>query len=160
MRRRSLEERFWEKVNRSAFKGCWLWKGSTFHFGHGQFSVTQDGRRRNKKAHRVAWELTNGPIPDGLMVCHRCDNPPCVRPDHLYLGTAKDNHDDSWNKGRAFMQLRDDHPFKKLSDEQTLEALCLWEGGAYAREIAEYFGIARGSVWYVIERAHRLLGKE
>lgn len=88
-------ERVWERV---AFgPGCWEWQGGRDLKGYGRVTV---GTKR-KKAHRVIWELANGPIPDGMRVCHHCDNPPCVRPDHLFLGTDKDNADDRDAKGRT-----------------------------------------------------------
>jgi hypothetical protein len=81
----TFEHRFWSRVDRSA--GCWEWQGARNGAGYGV--VSRDGRDHG--AHRVAWELTHGPIPDGLFALHHCDNPPCVRPEHLYLGTAGDN---------------------------------------------------------------------
>ena len=85
---------FWNRVEKT--EGCWLWRGSRTTAGYGNVRVGP----KNKYAHRLAWELTNGAIPNGLHVCHRCDNPPCVRPDHLFLGTGKDNARDSMQKGR------------------------------------------------------------
>lgn len=73
---------------------CWIWTGARMRYGYFQYGKKLIG------AHRVAWELRNGPIPDGLYVLHRCDNPPCVRPDHLFLGTAADNTADMVAKGR------------------------------------------------------------
>lgn len=87
--------RFWSNVRRS--DGCWEWTGSKRGNGYGCLAV--GGRQVG--AHRVAWETQNGPIPEGLFVLHKCDNPPCVRPDHLFLGTAKDNAMDMARKGRA-----------------------------------------------------------
>lgn len=87
------EERFWAKVNKT--DGCWLWTASAWR-GYGIFWA--DGRRW--KAPRYSWALVNGPIPSGLMVCHRCDNPPCVRPSHLFIGTMSDNIRDAYAKGR------------------------------------------------------------
>lgn len=95
-----LNERFWAKVNKATGLGpdgeCWEWTGHLMKFGYGV--VRADGKVR--KAHRVSYALNNGPVPDDMMVCHRCDNPSCVRPDHLFLGTQQDNMDDRMAKGR------------------------------------------------------------
>ena len=88
-------DRFWSKVDCSG--DCWLWKHSTFHNGYGQFKVQE----RNLRAHRVAWEITHGGIPDGLFVLHSCDNPRCCNPAHLRLGTHRENMADMQRKGRA-----------------------------------------------------------
>jgi DNA-binding XRE family transcriptional regulator len=95
--------RFWDKVQmvrgvrKLAFPGCWEWCGSRFREGYGRIYV--GGRRIG--AHRYIWEQEHGPIPSGLSVLHRCDNPRCVRPDHLFLGTPLDNAQDMARKGRA-----------------------------------------------------------
>ena len=84
---------FWDHVAKG--DGCWEWTGSR-RAGYGRAIVNQ----KSVRAHRRAWVLTNGPIPDGLFVLHKCDNPPCVRPDHLFLGTQLDNRRDAVAKGR------------------------------------------------------------
>ena len=95
----SLKRRFWAKVAKS--DGCWEWTAEIGYKGYGRFCLWSLGKRSTVAAHRVAWELTSGPIPVGLMVCHRCDNRKCVRPDHLFLGTNQDNMTDMKNKGRS-----------------------------------------------------------
>lgn len=86
--------RFWSKVRRGS--SCWTWSGRIGDRGYGQF----DDGDRTLRAHRVAWTLTRGEIPAGMQVLHRCDNPACVRPDHLFLGTHDDNMRDMAAKGR------------------------------------------------------------
>lgn len=90
------EERFWHHVSKS--DGCWEWTAHRLRRGYGQISITH---RDKTSAHRFSWELHFGKIPEGLFVCHKCDNPPCVRPDHLFLGTHQDNVRDRDLKGRA-----------------------------------------------------------
>jgi hypothetical protein len=91
-----LPSGFWKNVNRNTRPGeCWIWYEGRRHHGYGRIGSLQEG------AHRVAWELTNGPIPDGLDVLHKCDNPPCVNPDHLFLGDQEANMNDMAAKGRA-----------------------------------------------------------
>lgn len=83
---RTAEERFWQKVDKS--EGCWLWTAATNPKGYGCFAPTPDNQMG---AHRFSYMLAKGPIPDGLFVLHRCDVPACVRPDHLFLGTQREN---------------------------------------------------------------------
>jgi hypothetical protein len=92
-----VNERFWGKVNMGNVDECWEWQALRQYQGYGQFRLSQP--RRQVQAHRFAWELTNGPIPDGIMVCHKCDNPPCCNPGHLFLGTHMDNMADMVTKG-------------------------------------------------------------
>jgi len=92
----SLERRFHVKYAKQPNDGCWLWTGSKHTTGYGGIRF----RGRMWGAHRVSWTLYRGEIPEGLSVCHTCDNPLCVNPDHLFLGNQKDNMLDARNKGR------------------------------------------------------------
>ena len=96
---KSLEQRFWPKVDKSNPDGCWLWTGATNRQGYGHLGPTTDAPF-TVLAHRLSYIMHQGPIPDGMFGCHRCDNKLCVRPDHIFLGTPKDNTQDMVRKGR------------------------------------------------------------
>lgn len=98
-----LERRFWSYVRKSMGHNCWVWFGSKNKKGYGQI---QQGPRGGRPllAHRLSWELHFGPIPENIMVLHTCDNFGCVRPDHLFLGTAADNTNDMIQKKRGHWQ--------------------------------------------------------
>ena len=91
-------DRFWDKVHKSA--DCWLWTGSKRHKGYGAFVWSENGEVVQGRAHRYSWIIHQGKIPEGICVLHKCDTPPCVNPDHLFLGTKADNNRDMRLKGR------------------------------------------------------------
>lgn len=103
--RNNTNERFWSKVNRNSSKGCWPWMASLTRSGYGNFWL--DDRLVN--ASRVAWIMARGRIPNGIIVCHTCDNRRCCRPDHLSLGTHGDNARDRELKGRSSHATGDRH---------------------------------------------------
>lgn len=94
---RPLEERFWAKVDKKGEDECWEWKAGKYKFGYGEFSYNG----KPESSHRISYILTHGSIPEGLFVLHRCNNPLCVNPRHLYIGTQFDNMKQKVNDGRC-----------------------------------------------------------
>lgn len=102
-------KRFWANVDQSGGPdACWPWTGATSPSGYGVITVRRDGGRDAVRTNRYAIELTHGPIPDGQFACHRCDNPTCCNPAHLFIGTPADNTRDGIEKGRIVGRLNPD----------------------------------------------------
>jgi hypothetical protein len=138
-------ERFWAKVGKT--ESCWLWTGSRLGRGYGMF------RHNGKtvKAHRIAWELEYGPVPQGLYVLHTCDNPPCVRPEHLFLGTQFANMRDMVSKGRCRPQGQRASP----SDEIARVIADRYAAGTTQRVLAVEFGWGQSTISRTIHRLTR-----
>ena len=112
---KTIEQKFWEKVK--VADGCWRWSAAKLPSGYG-FIGGGKGASKNHYAHRVSYEIHHGPIPDGMVVMHTCDNPECCNPDHLRIGTHKQNSQDMVAKGRATSGpglVGEQHPRSKLS---------------------------------------------
>jgi hypothetical protein len=147
--KKPLAERFWSKVDQSAGpESCWPWKGGTISVGYGEFYVNE--KCRTAYAHRIAYELTHGPILPTLMVCHRCDNPPCVNPAHLFLGTHNDNMADMRAKGRGAEGTRHGsrtQPHRRKLTAVEVQALRLARADGVPRlAVAKRFGVSPATV--------------
>lgn len=161
--------RFWSKVNTTA--ECWTWHGARNIQGYGQFSV--EGRMR--LAHRVSEEMARGALPSGLCVLHHCDNPPCVRPDHLFRGTRADNMRDMVAKGRYYgwttpdrvphgdnhysrrspeAMSRGEHHYGAKLTEADVQSIRLRyaKGGITQKTLAAEYGVGRVAILKVIHR--------
>jgi len=140
---------FWKKVEAGPFMDCWLWTASKLPDGYGRFAVN----RRLQLAHRVSWIIHNGPIPEGMLICHRCDCPSCVNPYHLYAGTASDNMQDMIRKDRRKPCKGEGHPITNLSNQKVLEIRKLWlEGSMTQLEIAKRFSVRTPAIWKIVHR--------
>lgn len=148
----SLDDRFWSKVERRGSNDCWPWTAAVRRPDEGYGAFWLNGR--HQPSSRVAYMLTKGDVPEGMVVCHRCDNPPCCNPGHLFVGTPKENDADRVAKGR---QARGSgNGFSKLTEEQVriIKAAKL-PGRApygYRAKLAEQFGVSRATITDVWSR--------
>lgn len=136
-----VEPRFWERVAKSS--GCWVWTSTLDTGGYGQLSVNGT----LTLVHRISWEMHYGPIPEGVLVLHKCDNPPCVRPDHLFLGDDYANIQDRNSKGR---QTRgENHPHAKLTDADVIRMRKLQLKGYSMVKLSTIFKMSYGQVYMI-----------
>lgn len=143
-----LAARIWASLDRSGGPAaCWPWKYKRSPRGYGQTIVAG----RDVRAHRVAWEVTHGPIPAGMVVCHHCDNPPCCNPRHLFLGDALDNVHDKVAKKRH--QVGERSHLAKLTEPDVVAILtALRDGTATKAELGRRYGVARGHIGKIAAR--------
>lgn len=154
--RQNPEAYFWSFVQKADGDACWLWTKSTSRYGYGQQFWT-DGK--NWIAHRLAWTLTHGAIPKSVCLCHRCDNPACVRPSHMFLGTQADNLADMRAKGRGFdfptEKRGEKNPRARLTDNDVREIRRRHAAGESIKRLGKAFNYAhtnisaiiRGKIW-------------
>lgn len=142
-------QRFWARTDRSG--ECWLWTGSTRAYRYG--SVRWGPQWRVEAAHRVAWELTYGTIPKELEVCHRCDVPLCIRPDHLFLGTQADNMQDCVQKGRRDTMPRGERHHKaKLTATDVRSIRSRHAEGETLTALGREYGVTKENLHSVVTR--------
>ncbi len=147
---KTTRRRFYSHLKKEK-SGCWVWRSTIVWNGYGRMWYCGQGIR----AHRMSWMLHRGPIPKGLWVLHKCDNPPCVNPDHLFVGTRSDNMRDAKRKGRAFHPSTDrpeclprgeTSHFSKLKEKQVLQILNLLYAGVRVCEIVDLTGIKNQTI--------------
>lgn len=140
--------------------GCWEWKGERNFKGYGRVYI----RGKQLRAHRLSFELSHGPVPPGLFVCHHCDNPPCINPAHLWAGTRSENMRDAWAKGRLNLpRCVSGHRFgfgnvpanAKLSDVALFVVRAAFARGAHPSVIATAFGVCDRTVRDVVRGRQR-----
>ncbi len=157
---RPLAERFWEKVDKNGpvlrpeLGPCWIWTASLTRDGYGLIGAGGPGPTPNlRRAHRVAWELEHGAIPDEQQVCHRCDNRACVRHDHLFLGTNLENQADAKRKGRTRRGERQNKARLTESDVREIRQRYAEDSGWISvRLLARRFGVTPPQILKVARR--------
>lgn len=139
-------ERFWSKVNKDGpihpiHGQCWIWTAGRYINNYGAFWLNKYLRR----AHRVAWVIEHGDIPNGILILHKCDNPPCVRLDHLFDGTPKDNMIDKVLKGRE-THVRGNH---KLTEKEVAEIRIRRSSGESRASVARLFNVCDATIYFI-----------
>ncbi len=138
---KTTEDRFWEKVQKT--DDCWIWLGAKSG-GRGYISISG----KMVSAPRFSFMLHKGDIPKNICVCHTCDNPACVNPQHLWLGTHSQNMEDMVRKGRI---KGEKHPRAKLTEEQVLEIKRLYATGKYTqRKLGAMYGVNKTPIGYIL----------
>lgn len=143
--------RFWEKVQKT--DTCWIWTGGTFKFGHGRFWVK--ALNNGHYTHRIAFFLKYGHLPKPPQcILHNCpggDNPRCVNPDHLWIGTRADNNQDKASKGRAWSHQGEDNKCAILTEKQVLEIKEKYATGAFTQtELGKLYGVSQSNVYLIV----------
>lgn len=145
----NIDERFWSKVNVGNFDECWEWQASRNNDNYGTFRVGT----KIKSSHRVCWELSYGKIPDGQQVLHRCDNPPCCNPRHLFLGLHLDNMQDRNRKGRARNLYGEEHGKSKLTEQEVKEIRIEYANGNISmKNLGLKYNVAPRTIYMIVSR--------
>lgn len=136
------QESFYVNIKKKSINDCWEWDGTLYSNGYGCFRFCINSFRYHIKAHRASFIINNKKeIPKNYNVCHKCDNPKCVNPSHLFLGTPKDNSRDMVNKNRSFKPRGIKHPKAKLKNNDIIKIRKLHKNGVSTKEISKIFNI-------------------
>lgn len=150
------QDRFWLFCPKLPDDECWEWTSTRTKRGYGCLNYRNDDGHRSIYAHRLSWEIHNGPIPNSLHVLHRCDNPPCVNPKHLFLGTHGDNMRDMFAKGRRThlerMPRGSNNHLAIVSESDVRQIRELRAQGLSLRNIAAMFPVTEGAIWRIVKR--------
>ena len=153
--KKTLEQRFWEKVDVRGPDECWEWKANTVFGGYGSISTgsKNKGTRKENRAHRVAYTLVHGPIPTGLNVLHSCDNPGCVNPAHLRADTQSENLKESFTKGRHSVpcSVGRNNAARRLS-ELTVQRLRILDRALPDHRVAAVLGVSKATIQAIMSR--------
>lgn len=130
--------------------GCWEWAGSIVKTrgGYGRFHANG----KSYRAHRLSWQIYKGQWPGDLFVCHKCDNPKCVRPSHLFLGTTDDNMRDMVSKGRKPSQRGEKHPSNKLSQRDVIDIRRKHAAGVSQADLHREYKVSRATICVIIKK--------
>lgn len=149
-------DRFWSKVDIGNKDDCWIWTAKVSRNGYGRFHQTvKKGVYKQFGAHRVSYEITNGEIPDNMVVCHKCDNPKCVNPNHLLLGTQSENLIDMHKKKRWTSNDRsgENNNSSKLTEDKVREIRKKYKPRIYtARMLAEEYNVSIPLIEKILSR--------
>lgn len=147
--------RFWARIDKNGpvpphrpdLGGCWIWTGTVSGTGYGKLSINC----KQTYVHRLAWEVANSKPPSDMWVLHACDNPKCVNPGHLFLGTSSDNARDRSSKGRNNSRRGSDSPSALLNEVQVEEILKAHRaGGISQHELARRYGVTHSTIWMIV----------
>jgi len=138
-----LLRRFFGKIAKNKESGCWEYTGAKVD-GYGQIILFSNGKKKNVRAHRLSWEIHYSDIPEGLVVCHKCDNRKCVNPEHLFLGTQADNSADMVAKGRQAKGSKNNKA--KVTEEDVKKIISLRDSGFTCKQVGEMFNLSKSQV--------------
>jgi hypothetical protein len=151
------EIRFWRFVGLHSHYDCWDWNGALNKDGYATFSI----QGKSYRANRFSWEMHNGEIPDGINVLHKCDNRACVNPNHMFLGSQKDNVQDAISKGRQNQSTKnthlvgENHPSSKLSNHDIEVIRTVYAGGSSLSDIAKVYSVNKTTISRIVNHKRR-----